>query len=418
MEILLKSAGPALNKALSTIKFKVNYPIRPKKYDDMGLGLEALEYIPSNSIILEVKDVIPSHILAHIEPHKAPLVDEVLQYVSSLHPERPYLLQRTRLAHQLSAIQRTKLNPLHDFIETFPLQKLTLPFYWMSAASTYSINMRNTLARELKNMRHCYDKIFEFERGQAANVSFEEFMWNHAMVWSRSIDLDDYWCLAPLFDLVNHSFDNNVEIKKDEVSLKLVASKDIEPKSQLMRNYGKFDNYNYLLRWGFVPENNPYNGFYVAPDCIDDWDSAMSISKLYDKTPITELENPNSLSIHSLKKQLLVKWDALEFNHGILPAKPPASRMEIGFRIFFLTINDIKDQGITSVEQLLELDFTKQFSKKNERNVYLILTKIASFHQRAQPADIQGETKEGRRIEELEHELLETHFDYYQSLLK
>jgi len=418
MEILLKSAGPALNKALSMIKFRVNFPIRLKKYDNMGQGLEALDYIPAESIILEVKDVVPSHILAHVESNKAPLVDEVLKYVASLHPDRPFLLQRTRLAHQMSAIQRNRLDPMHDFVETFPLQNLTLPFYWMSAASTYSINMRNTVAQELKNMRHSYDKIFEFERGKNSNISFEEFMWNHAMVWSRAIDLDDYWCLAPLFDLLNHDFDANCEVKKDDVSLKLIASKDIHPKSQLLRNYGEFDNYTYLMRWGFVPENNPYNGFYIAPDCIDDWDKAMNVGKLYDKTPITELENPNNLSIHTLKKQLLAKWGIEQINRGVLPAKPPATKLEIGFRIFFVTMKDAIEKGIKSVEELLEIDYTKPFSKKNERNMSVMFTKVTSYHQRFQPSDIQGETKEGRRVEEIEHEILETHYDYYQSLLK
>jgi hypothetical protein len=47
-------------------------------------------------------------------------------------------------------------------------------------------------------------------------------------------------------------------------------------------NYGPFDNYTYLFRFGFVPSGNPYSLYYCYPEHVEDYDMVVNTFRVAD----------------------------------------------------------------------------------------------------------------------------------------
>ena len=69
--------------------------------------------------------------------------------------------------------------------------------------------------------------------------------------------------------------------------MRLTSTKEIQAGDQLFINYGPYDSYAYLLRYGFVPENNPNSSAYCYPEYIDDYSEILNMVGMADKNPIT-----------------------------------------------------------------------------------------------------------------------------------
>ena len=411
MELLLKSAPEVLQKAWSPLKLKLNFPLKYSR------GLVTDTTIPKNQIIASTEDCIPGNKLLHSDELKAHFAKDVLEYAATLHPDIPNMLERLKLAFQISSILRNKGSRLNDYCESLPTSNLPFPFYWNKPGCSFSVYMQNLLAQEITAIKDSYEKIYDLEKKALASMSFEEFYWTHTMVLNRSLELSEGLYIVPFMDSVNHSFEPNCEIVKEKDTFVLKSTQEIPEDQELFRDYGKLDNYEFAMRYGFVPENNPYDCFYAFPENFEEWNKCINFAKLHQKEPITELENPNNYSYNSLKKKLFEKWNCSDLQRAVLPKDPPASDLEVAYRIFFLQMDDLKELGKTSVDQAFEVDFTKEVAVKNERRMKTLILKLVDFHIRCQPEEMEGESELGKKLERTERKILFTYLEHYRKLL-
>jgi hypothetical protein len=182
---------------------------------------------------------------------------------------------------------------------------------------------------------------------------------------------------------------------------------------QLMVNYGPFDNFTYLFRYGFIPEDNPYAMCYCFPEYFEDYSDVTNLFRVADKTTITELPNRDGHSMYSIKKAIRVKQGVKDLT--ILPVSKnlPLLYWEQVYRAYLLRIVDMEELGIEDIADCIDLDYTKQLTVKNEMNMCLFLLKAAGFHYRCIPDDAKGTFPEGVTIEQEELDTFWTVKTYY-----
>ena len=98
MEHLLKSASPGLQRAWTAIRSKIHCGIESRQIKDAGLGLVATEAIPKDFPVFEVQDTIPGYRMVHVEEFKEKIVSDILDYTSTLHPDKPGLLENLNIS--------------------------------------------------------------------------------------------------------------------------------------------------------------------------------------------------------------------------------------------------------------------------------------------------------------------------------
>ena len=420
MEALAASAGGKLQKALLGFPAKVHVPLAVHKYERMGNGLKSLAAVQKDAPIVSVSLSVPGLKLQHLDPLKEKLTSPVLKYVDeSILQGQPHLSQRMRLAFQFSNILRDRGHPLFPYLDALPLENLTFPIYWKSPSSSFSPRLREEIMDYLTNVRSMYDKIYSSERKVLSNVSFEEFIWTHYMADSRSVQVGKELHFVPVVDLVNHSFArHNCTVEKVGEDWTLKATSDIAEDSQLFLHYGPYDSYKYIARWGFFEEGNPHQAVYCQPDMLPDWDRIVEIAKLTDKSPISDLANPASLTLHQLKRQLLQKHQ-LSILMVPLPISPPALTLEATLRILFLQVAEMQALGYTDVEHVVErLEPGRPISKENEQRVQRTVLKLALFNLQCRAEDWKPELEMCALLEREEREVLIRTRDYYLSLQK
>jgi hypothetical protein len=70
--------------------------------------------------------------------------------------------------------------------------------------------------------------VYNEERKKLANVSFEEYLWTHAVTLNRSHIVNDELVLSPVLDFLNHSFEPNCQLVPGTNGIALKAVKSIE----------------------------------------------------------------------------------------------------------------------------------------------------------------------------------------------
>ena len=133
---------------------------------------------------------------------------------------------------------------------------------------------------------------------------------------------------------------------------------------------------------------------------------------------MNQRENPKNFSMNSLKKMLFKRFDKEGGLIGsFFPLNPPAVNLETSFRIFFLVENDLNELGIKNYEQVKDLDFTKEITQRNERNVRVFILKCALLSKEFFETTFVGSHSDGKKIEDLDKELIERYISYYKSLI-
>jgi hypothetical protein len=91
----------------------------------------------------------------------------------------------------------------------------------------------------------------------------------------KHFDINSVAIMSPLVDMMNHSFDPNCRIEgiyyqhESESFVLVRAIKEITKNEELTINYGDYPNHDYLLKFGFVNEKNPYNELAITLDFND-----------------------------------------------------------------------------------------------------------------------------------------------------
>jgi hypothetical protein len=102
-------------------------------------------------------------------------------------------------------------------------------------------------------------------------LSFESYKWALCCVYSRSTDFETETgnkrrVIAPLFDMMNHDFSSHVTHSLDPdgtLSVFNGSSHSIQPGEEICLSYGKFSNEKFLLIYGFVVPDNPFDAVAI-----------------------------------------------------------------------------------------------------------------------------------------------------------
>ena len=122
---------------------------------------------------------------------------------------------------------------------------------------------RSTSARFLAGFAHEHLASGDALRGVAADVG--AMAWGCAAASSRAFRLKQGRAMLPLIDSGNHAFDGNAEVRsRADGGVELVASTAIAAGEEVTFSYGALSNDDYLLDYGFIPHDNPYDTTELA----------------------------------------------------------------------------------------------------------------------------------------------------------
>lgn len=127
-------------------------------------------------------------------------------------------------------------------------------------------------------------EAYEAAQSNSFPWSEEDFRWALAHVWSRCLRLDlgsqRRRLLVPLLDLGNHDSNPSASFEHlpSERAVCLVALRDMQPEDAVTYSYGEHPNEHFLLYYGFVPAENPYDFVNVT------FSKVLSFLPGYDET--------------------------------------------------------------------------------------------------------------------------------------
>lgn len=112
-------------------------------------------------------------------------------------------------------------------------------------------------------MRRCLKELPEFT-WKEHRIEFEDLRWALSVVKTRGFAFEatrESTMLVPLADFLNHNIRANVRTATlSEDALRFVATRTILPGEELCVDYAQASNLEFLIRYGFRVEDNPYGG--------------------------------------------------------------------------------------------------------------------------------------------------------------
>ena len=196
------------------------------------------------------------------------------------------------LAHFL--IHLTVLQELPSHIYTtseshfWSLYRQLLPTSFPYVAVNLSSQLKRMLPDHLQTnikaqqhkIRNAWIKFKKLYRMCASNpkVTFESFSWAWMAVNTRCVmvpasagsGIGTEWCLIPLFDFFNHSFEasTRLEFAASGTCLHLKTSTPFSAGSQVFINYGAHDNGFTLVEYGFTIPSNPFTHLDITSEML------------------------------------------------------------------------------------------------------------------------------------------------------
>jgi len=116
---------------------------------------------------------------------------------------------------------------------------------------------------DLECMRRCLQDL-PASTLKEKSVEFEDLRWALSVVKTRGFAFEatrESTMLVPLADFLNHNIRANVRTATlSEDALRFVATRTILPGEELCVDYAQASNLEFLIRYGFRVEDNPYGG--------------------------------------------------------------------------------------------------------------------------------------------------------------
>lgn len=178
----------------------------------------------------------------------------------------------------------------------------------------------------------------------------------YTLTRSRVLSINDEMVLAPIIDMVNHSFEPNCEVTGKYVAnnsfVILKSAKAIEPEEELSISYGEISNNELFFKYNFVVSPNPYSYMVVR----------LNYEEAEDYADILFEE----------KKGLLDKLGGIPETIRVLRTHIDIKSMS-ALRLYFMDESDLKSIGRLN-EKVLE----SKISNGNEIRVIQFL--ISNLH--------------------------------------
>jgi len=165
--------------------------------------------------------------------------------------------------------------------------------------------------------------------------------------------------VAPVTDLINHSFDPNCRVEgnynsiENDSFVEIRAIRDIKPGEELTINYGNLSNYDYFMKFGFLNNNNPFDEYYLNLDFAGAVEYTGQVFDLKQK-------------IFSLTSDL--KLENIKIYRNRIDAN-----MLANLRVYFLTEEDVKANS--EIYSYTPRDFKVKINDKNERRIFELIIK-------------------------------------------
>ncbi|KAJ4792922.1 Histone-lysine N-methyltransferase setd3 [Rhynchospora pubera] len=280
--------------------------------DDSELGLSVFSTgeISAGSELIE----LPSHLPLRWNPPASPTSDKDDSVLAQLAQQIPEELWAMRLGLRLLQERAKDDSFWWPYVGNLP-ETFTVPIFFSGediknlqyAPLLHQVNLRcrflfnfekqvKTLLNDTSQKNHPFG-------GQDVNSA--SLGWAMSAVSSRAFRLhgkalpngshEEVPMLLPLIDMCNHSFTPNASIVQERdasspnMSVKVVADKQIEQNTPVTLNYGRLSNDLFLLDYGFVVPSNPYDQVELRYDgtLLDAASMAAGVSSPNFSSPAT-----------------------------------------------------------------------------------------------------------------------------------
>lgn len=382
----VSSAEPASKQLYSLLnhlqtkaphKILVNHAIKVNNFGGQKkFGIVANEDILSRSRIfsLSLTQAITGFEIADAENKTKNRLEEIAEKIAKkYHENNPsqyyFTINLFKVIFQILAQQSEPSLSLHEYskylYENYPKD---VALNWPNHMEQYifSSHLKNLIEAQ---RTYLYTLAGDLDQNGLPHIKYDELFKTISIVRSRSLNFlphkpkqftkDTVTIVSPVVDLLNHSFNPNCQIEgfynsfENDSFVEVKAINDIKKGEELTLNYGDLSNYEYLMKYGFLNENNPFD---VYPVSLDFGDSLEYTSQVFElKHKIFSLIPDFQLD------KIKVYKDKIDANMlGIL-------------RAYFLTEEDIKANP--EINSYTPRDFKEKISNANERHIYELIIK-------------------------------------------
>ena len=201
-----------------------------------------------------------------------PLVKLVPQQLWQLQLGMRLLSERTK-QYSTTAATASFYQP---YIDLLPLAYTTPLFYQRDdvLALQYppmqqQINKRSRLLSTLSQAITANQRSASSDAFHGQSISPSLLGWAMSAVSSRAFSFHSHRRLLPLIDMANHSFTPSTRIEATDThpaAITMYATRDLQPGDELTISYGPHSNDAYLIDYGFVIDDNPYDDLLLTFD--------------------------------------------------------------------------------------------------------------------------------------------------------
>ena len=107
----------------------------------------------------------------------------------------------------------------------------------------------------------------------ASDFNFENYLWAHTIIVSRSWSLGSDVVLVPMVDMLNHN-DNGGEVNAD-TQFSVISRHDTHVGDPVYYKYGSKSNFELLSLYGFILDENPSDSLHIIVPSLKTVDSPV-----------------------------------------------------------------------------------------------------------------------------------------------
>lgn len=376
---------------------ELNCRLRLKDYNnlEMGLGLQANENIREHKEIMRIPVATGFNGMDLIDfkedVSKKVIKETCWNIAKTFFPDNYKFRQEKNFQNQmlmwqilLNSYYKDAYN--YDMVNAFPEGDLCQPMF--ASEDMYnkikSINLKKYYHDNKLYMQNIYDLIF---KEAIFEMSFDEVAWAYNNVLARKMIIVEpisqipYQLILPIIDYVNHSsIDANIlvepvfETERSSSYLSIKASRDINEGEQLFFDYGPMYNKKFMNMYGFFDDQNPVQETDFL--FITSSENLYSLLEFTKEDILAEFYNKIA-SNNYLKNQIMTKNDIqMEMFYPTYNLMLYNNKFENKL-VKFLRIVFLDDDEVINV---INHDFNKMYSLKNDRKVYNMIYTILNKH--------------------------------------
>ena len=286
-----KSVNGNLYNLLSNIqnnfrhKLRVDYPLKITNISPVKkLGIVSEEKILSGANILSVSltQGITGYDLQDCDQNTTNRLQEIADKIATkYHEKNPtqyyYTQNMLKCIFQILAQQSDPSLSVHHYAKfLYDDYPKNVPLNWPLSLGQF---ITSTHLQSLIDAQRTYlmSLAGDLEQNGLPLINYPELLKTVGIVRSRALNFtpedpkiftkDSVLILCPVIDVLNHSFKPNCRIEgrynslENDSFVELRVIEDIQPGEELTINYGNYNNYDMLMKFGFMVDNNPFDEF-------------------------------------------------------------------------------------------------------------------------------------------------------------